>query len=76
MACAGDVPTWETMAAVSLLRQYVPDIRIRVVNVVDLMVLRPRSEHPHGLEVHHRQAGDFRLPRLFLGDSQADLPAA
>ena len=49
MACAGDVPTWETMAAVSLLRQYVPDIRIRVVNVVDLMVLRPRSEHPHGL---------------------------
>jgi xylulose-5-phosphate/fructose-6-phosphate phosphoketolase len=50
MACAGDVPTLETMAAVSLLRQYVPDIRIRVVNVVDLMVLQPQSEHPHGLE--------------------------
>ena len=50
MACAGDVPTLETMAAVSLLREYVPDIRIRVVNVVDLMVLQPQSEHPHGLE--------------------------
>jgi len=50
MACAGDVPTLETLAAVSLLRGYVPDIRIRVVNVVDLMVLEPRGEHPHGLE--------------------------
>jgi xylulose-5-phosphate/fructose-6-phosphate phosphoketolase len=50
MACAGDVPTLETLAAVMLLREYVPDIRIRVVNVVDLMVLQPQSEHPHGLE--------------------------
>jgi len=50
MACAGDVPTLETLAAVTLLRHYVPDIRIRVVNVVDLMVLEPRTEHPHGLE--------------------------
>jgi xylulose-5-phosphate/fructose-6-phosphate phosphoketolase len=50
MACAGDVPTLETIAAVTLLREYVPDIRIRVVNVVDLMVLQPQSEHPHGLE--------------------------
>ena len=50
MACAGDVPTLETLAAVSLLHAYVPDIRIRVVNVVDLMVLQPQSEHPHGLE--------------------------
>jgi xylulose-5-phosphate/fructose-6-phosphate phosphoketolase len=50
MACAGDVPTLETMAAVQLLRQFVPDIRIRVVNVVDLMVLQPQSEHPHGLD--------------------------
>ncbi|WBH18256.1 phosphoketolase family protein [Sphingomonas radiodurans] len=49
MACAGDVPTLETLAAVTLLREYVPDIRIRVVNVVDLMVLQPQSEHPHGL---------------------------
>jgi xylulose-5-phosphate/fructose-6-phosphate phosphoketolase len=50
MACAGDVPTLETLAAVMLLREYVPDIRIRVVNVVDLMVLQPVSEHPHGLQ--------------------------
>ncbi len=50
MACAGDIPTLETLAAVTLLRDYVPDIRIRVVNVVDLMVLQPQSEHPHGLE--------------------------
>jgi xylulose-5-phosphate/fructose-6-phosphate phosphoketolase len=50
MACAGDVPTLETLAAVSLLREYVPDIRVRVVNVVDLMVLQPQTEHPHGLE--------------------------
>ncbi|HPG60603.1 MAG TPA: phosphoketolase family protein [Casimicrobium sp.] len=52
MACAGDVPTLETLAAVTLLRSYLPDIRIRVVNVVDLMVLQPPSEHPHGLEDH------------------------
>ncbi|OYY06340.1 MAG: phosphoketolase, partial [Rhizobiales bacterium 35-68-8] len=49
MACAGDVPTLEALAAVTLLRSYVPDIRIRFVNVVDLMVLQPPSEHPHGL---------------------------
>ena len=49
MACAGDVPTLETMAAVTLLRDYVPDIRVRVVNVVDLMTLQPKTEHPHGL---------------------------
>jgi xylulose-5-phosphate/fructose-6-phosphate phosphoketolase len=49
MACAGDVPTLETMAAVKLLRAYVPDIRIRVVNVVDVLALEPPSEHPHGL---------------------------
>jgi xylulose-5-phosphate/fructose-6-phosphate phosphoketolase len=56
MACAGDVPTLETLAAVTLLREYVPDIRIRVVNVVDLMVLQPPSEHPHGLEDQHFDA--------------------
>ena len=49
MACAGDVPTLECLAAVMLLREDVPDLRIRVVNVVDLMVLQPPSEHPHGL---------------------------
>ncbi|MBU6452378.1 MAG: phosphoketolase family protein [Cyanobacteria bacterium REEB67] len=50
MACAGDVPTLETLAAVDLLRQHVPDIKLRVVNVVDLMSLQPASEHPHGLK--------------------------
>jgi xylulose-5-phosphate/fructose-6-phosphate phosphoketolase len=50
IACAGDVPTLEALAAVTLLRDYVPDIRIRFVNVVDLMVLQPQSEHPHGME--------------------------
>jgi len=49
MACAGDVPTLETLAAVDILRQHFPDLNIRVVNVVDLMTLQPRSEHPHGL---------------------------
>ncbi|HEV2621781.1 MAG TPA: phosphoketolase family protein [Frateuria sp.] len=49
MACAGDVPTLETLAAVTLLREYAPDLRVRVVNVVDLMVLQPPGEHPHAL---------------------------
>jgi xylulose-5-phosphate/fructose-6-phosphate phosphoketolase len=49
MACAGDVPTLETIAAVDLLRQHFPEIKIRVVNIVDLMTLQPESEHPHGL---------------------------
>ena len=49
MACAGDVPTLETLAAVSLLREHIPDLHIRVVNVVDLMALQPITEHPHGL---------------------------
>jgi xylulose-5-phosphate/fructose-6-phosphate phosphoketolase len=49
MACAGDVPSLETLAAVDILRQHFPDLKIRVVNVVDLMTLQPQSEHPHGL---------------------------
>lgn len=49
MACAGDVPTLETLAATALLREYFPDLKVRVVNVVDLMTLQPESEHPHGL---------------------------
>ncbi|GAA2696300.1 MULTISPECIES: phosphoketolase [Actinosynnema] len=49
MACAGDAPTVEVMAAVSLLREHLPSLRVRVVNVVDLMRLQPESEHPHGL---------------------------
>jgi len=49
MACCGDVPTLETLAAVSILRERLPDLRVRVVNIVDLMRLQPESEHPHGL---------------------------
>jgi xylulose-5-phosphate/fructose-6-phosphate phosphoketolase len=49
MACAGDVPTLETLAAVSILRPALPELKIRVVNVVDLMKLQPETEHPHGL---------------------------
>ncbi|MEQ8691761.1 MAG: phosphoketolase family protein [Pseudomonadales bacterium] len=49
MACAGDVPTIETLAAVSILREHLPAVKIRVVNVVDLMTLQPDEEHPHGL---------------------------
>jgi len=50
MACCGDTPTIETLAAVQLLRDYLPDLRVRVVNVVNLMKLQPQSEHPHGLK--------------------------
>ena len=49
MACCGDVPTLETLAAVSIMREHLPELKIRVVNVVDLMKLQPRTEHPHGL---------------------------
>jgi xylulose-5-phosphate/fructose-6-phosphate phosphoketolase len=49
MACAGDVPTLETLAAVKLLREHFPELKVRVINVVDLMTLQPQSEHPHGL---------------------------
>jgi xylulose-5-phosphate/fructose-6-phosphate phosphoketolase len=49
MACAGDVPTLETLAAVGILREHIPDLKIRVVNVVDLMTLQPKEFHPHGL---------------------------
>jgi xylulose-5-phosphate/fructose-6-phosphate phosphoketolase len=49
MACAGDVPTLETLAAVDLLRRHIPKLKIRVVNVVDIMTLQPHEEHPHGL---------------------------
>jgi xylulose-5-phosphate/fructose-6-phosphate phosphoketolase len=49
LACAGDVPTLETLAATDLIRRHLPDLKVRVVNVVDLMRLQPPSEHPHGL---------------------------
>jgi xylulose-5-phosphate/fructose-6-phosphate phosphoketolase len=61
MACAGDVPTLETLAAVDLLRQHLPRLRIRVVNVVDLMALQSESEHPHGIS-------DARFDALFTAD--------
>lgn len=50
LACCGDIPTLETLAAADLLRHLAPELRVRVVNVVDLMRLQPKSEHPHGLE--------------------------
>ncbi|MFE7744672.1 phosphoketolase [Nocardia sp. NPDC057455] len=52
LACAGDVPTLETLAAAAILRERLPDLRVRVVNVVDLMRLQPPNEHPHGLPDH------------------------
>ncbi|KRE89171.1 phosphoketolase [Frateuria sp. Soil773] len=61
MACAGDVPTLETLAAVSLLREHLPALRVRVVNVVDLMKLQSPSEHPHGLD-------DVGFDQLFTVD--------
>ncbi|HEV2702774.1 MAG TPA: phosphoketolase family protein [Steroidobacteraceae bacterium] len=61
MACAGDVPTLETLAAVSILHEHLPNLRIRVVNVVDLMKLQPQSEHPHGLD-------DAQFDALFTCD--------
>jgi xylulose-5-phosphate/fructose-6-phosphate phosphoketolase len=51
-ACCGDVPTLETLAAVDLLRHYAPDLKVRVINVVNLMKLQPQTEHPHGLSDH------------------------
>jgi len=61
MACAGDVPTLETLAAVDILRQKFPELKVRVVNVVDLMTLQPQSEHPHGLS-------DVDFDSLFTAD--------
>jgi xylulose-5-phosphate/fructose-6-phosphate phosphoketolase len=61
MACCGDVPTLETLAAVSILRRDLPDLKIRVVNVVDLMKLQPQTEHPHGLS-------DLEFDGLFTKD--------
>ena len=83
MACCGDVPTLEALAAVSLLRARIPDLRIRVVNVVDLMALQPQSEHPHGLPDEEfdqlfpcQHTRGICLSRLSLADSPAHLPAS
>ncbi len=82
MACCGDVPTLETLAAVDLLRQHLPDLKIRVVNVVDLMTLQPPSEHPHGMSdkdydslFTEDKPIIFNLSRLSVADPPADLPA-
>jgi xylulose-5-phosphate/fructose-6-phosphate phosphoketolase len=56
MVCCGDVPTLEILAAVDLLRKYAPDLKMRVINVVNLMKLQPQSEHPHGLSDHEFDA--------------------
>ena len=61
MACAGDAPTLEILAAVALLRQYLPELKVRVINVVDLMSLQPQNVHPHGLS-------DEDFDSLFPGD--------
>jgi xylulose-5-phosphate/fructose-6-phosphate phosphoketolase len=61
MACAGDVPTLETLAAVDILRRECPEIRVRVVNVVDLLTLEPSTEHPHGIS-------DYEFDALFTTD--------
>ena len=61
MACAGDAPTVETLAAVMLLREFAPELRVRVVNVVDLLSLQPSEEHPHGMD-------DDQFDRLFTRD--------
>jgi xylulose-5-phosphate/fructose-6-phosphate phosphoketolase len=53
MACCGDTPTLEVLAAVDLIRQHLPDLKVRVVNVVDLMRIQPEDEHPHGLSDSH-----------------------
>ena len=82
MACCGDVPTLETLAAVELLREHLPELKVRVVNVVDLMTLQPETEHPHGLSrprvrraVHEGPADHLRVPRLPVADPPPDLPA-
>ena len=82
MACCGDVPTLETLAAVELIRKHLPELKVRVINVVNLMKLQPTSEHPHGLSrprfrrpVHEGQADHLRLPRLPVADPSPDLPA-
>jgi xylulose-5-phosphate/fructose-6-phosphate phosphoketolase len=66
MACCGDVPTLETLAAVTLLRTLAPDLKIRVVNVVDLMALQPQTEHPHGLpDEDYDQIFPPKVPTVF-----------
>ena len=78
LACAGDIPTLETLAATDILRQNFPDLKVRVVNVVDLMTLQPERGASARIvgqgfrqPVHNEQAGDLRVPRLPVADSPA-----
>ena len=82
LGCAGDVPTLETLAAAAILRERLPDLKVRVVNVVDLMRLQPETRAPARaarrrvrLALHARPAGRLRLPRLPVADPPAHLPA-
>ena len=68
MACCGDTPTLETLAAVTILRKYLPELHIRVINVVDLMKLQPHTEHPHGLT-------DEDYDAYFTTDKPSSLPS-
>ena len=81
LACCGDIPTLETLAAAAILREQLPDLKVRVVNVVDLMRLQPDTEHPHGLSDAEfdalftgSRAGHLRLPRLPLAHPPPRLP--
>ena len=82
IASAGDIPTLEALAATALLREHLPDLRVRFVNVVDLMRLQDATEHPHGLSSRDFDAlfttdkpVDLRVPRLPVADPPAGLPA-
>ena len=81
LACCGDIPTLETIAAAAILRERLPELRVRVVNVVDLMRLQPEAEHPHGLPdtefnspFHDGPARRLRVSRLPVADPPPDLP--
>ena len=81
LACCGDVATMEALAAAAILREHVPDLKLRFVNVVDLFKLQPASEHPHGLSEREfdslfttGQADYLQLPRLSMAHPQALVP--
>ena len=78
MASCGDVATQEALAATAILREHLPELKVRFVNVVDLFKLQPATEHPHGStehefeqRLHDQQADHLQLPRPSVADSQA-----
>ena len=82
LGCCGDVPTLETLAAADFLRRELPEVKVRVINVVDLMKLQPPRDHPHGLPdadfdalFTRGPAGALRVPRLPDPDPQAHVQA-